>query len=193
MLAMTTEEGMPALPPGWEWHDDRRTLKRLINDQPGWWIEVEFDSHAPWDGPTGLRIGPAYNDEGIQAIADTSGLTTAVLRGIPLGDIRREYKEISRTLRALGAVDAERVETLRDLALIAAHYADLVESGHRSPIVELAEIWSVGRKTMSARVQRARARGLLEGERYKPATTLTEKAKALINEADASHEPGGQQ
>jgi hypothetical protein len=182
------------LPEGWHWHNDARTLKRRVEGHPGWWIEVDFDSHAPWDGPTGLHIETDFStDESLSAVADTSGLTTAVLRGIPLGDIRREYKEILRALRAPADEQQrpERVETDTDLAFVARYYADLVDQGHRSPIVELSEIYAVGRKTMSARIQRARARGLLEGERHKPATKLTDTAKALIAEALAKHEQGG--
>lgn len=181
---MTTERGLPPLPEGWRWDKDGRTLKREVGGHAGWWIEVEFDSHAPWDGPTGLQIKTDFStDEGLSAVADTSGLTTGLLRSVPLGDIRREYKDIRRALRTLfGTLTAERVESDRDLALVARHYAELVAEGHRSPIVELSEIWAVGRKTMSARVQRARARGLLEGEKHKPANRLTDKARQLIAE-----------
>lgn len=181
---MTTQQHTSPLPGPWSWDSDARHVIRDCSVD-GWYIAVSFDTHAPWDGPTKLQVLADMRPDTVQYVADTSGLTTSVLRGIPLGEIRREYKEVLREInRASGQPQQpERIETDRDLALIAAHYAELVAAGHRSPIAEMAEVWAVGRKTMSARIQRARMRGLLEGERYKPATGLTEKARRLIAEA----------
>lgn len=126
---------------------------------------------------------------------ETDGITFDVLRDVPLQEARRVISAYGPRLRqALGLAQAashlpERVETDLDYARMAKRYVELVETGRRNPIGELAELAGVSRNTMSARIRRARDKGFLEGPEGKPATHLTSKAREVLSQVDPSGPP----
>jgi hypothetical protein len=96
------------------------------------------------------------------------GITTSLLRSIPMAHARAFMREDHEQLSVAGA-RAEwapfptRVETDRDCVHVAGAYAALVQVSVE-PIKRLAEWTGESIDTWSARLRRARAKGILEGK-----------------------------
>ncbi|MFZ3498020.1 hypothetical protein ACODT5_33170 [Streptomyces sp. 5.8] len=152
-------------------------------DLQGWGVAVVSDLGAPWDGPTSLEV----TARDVDAVVETDGITAELLRKLPMGEIRKQLKQIRAQLGSAvspggSGVVLERVETDLEYALMAREYLRLVEQGFRSPIARLADGWGMSRNTISGRIRRARAMGFLDGPTGKPADRLTEKSRRLLEE-----------
>lgn len=153
-----------------------------------WLVEVRAHELLPWDGPEELRVSFATDAESAEsdvALADqTNGITTEVLRAVPLVDARKRLRRLrakSRARRLAGSREIpRRLETNQDWAAFAAAYADAVAAGNRQPLVHLSAELGVGRNTLSARVRRLRALGLLTRPDGDSLGELTPAAKALL-------------
>lgn len=185
---MSTDPLGLALPEGWFLQPapdggEPHTLTGWSDVGP-WRVLIHCDIRMGWDGPTSIEVRFQTAELAAEA-TDTDGITTDVMRSVPLREARSVIKKYRpRILTALGyhAEEAvpERIKSDRDYALLAKEYIRLIEFGSRHPIAVMADLCDVSRNTMSARVRRAREMGLLEGEPRQPATRLTEKAKRLI-------------
>lgn len=174
-------------PEGWHLDGDRLVYEIELS---GWRLTVVSSFDAPWDGPAHLSIEPPSDP---RVMVETDGITTELLRSIPLAEIRKRAKELRARLSrsTTGEDSAEavlaRVETDREYALMAYEYVRLVRHGYRSPVTRLATAWGLSRNTISSRVRRARAMGFLDGPPGRPADRLTDKARRYL-EGDRPHD-----
>ena len=111
------------------------------------------------------------------------GVTTEVLRGIPLHDARARIREIQRrwaeTVEPSGE-EKPRLTTPHDWASFARAYADLVEHGEQAPVTLLARRLGISRNTIGARVRMAREKGLLTRPAKGSLGRLTSRAKRIL-------------
>ncbi|MBR8642001.1 hypothetical protein KEF29_28450 [Streptomyces tuirus] len=180
---MTAASSSGALPEGWRLEGEQLVHEARLH---GWKLTVVTLLSAPWDGPTSLRIDPP--DDPPAEVA-TDGITAELMRSISLAEIRRTAKELRTRLgrsadEATTAAVLNRVETERDYALMAREYVHLVQRGYRSPVTRLAAAWGLSRNTISGRIRRARAMGLLDGPPGRPADRLTDKARRHLEGDD---------
>jgi hypothetical protein len=154
-----------------------------------WLVRASRQLAAPFRGPDHLEVffhgGPPESlDEAVDAAEE--GITVAVLRRIPMQEINNRIKRLEYEVYGRYGWPAvhwqipERVETDRDLAVVAAAYLEVADRGHPSPIELLARQSGISRNTVSARVRRARERGLIESEAGKSGGRLTAKAVELL-------------
>lgn len=96
------------------------------------------------------------------------GITTSLLRSIPMAHARALMRKHHEQLSVASVRDAwtplpSRVETDRDYVYVAAAYVALMKASVE-PIKRLAEWTGESIDTWSARLRRARAKGILEGK-----------------------------
>ncbi len=155
----------------------------------GWHVAVNSQRGAPWEGPDCIQVGWSSTPEGFDAAIETDGVTTEVLRAIPLADARRRLRGLRLAAR-LQEPDvpalASRLSGVRDLAEFAKVYADAVADGQRHPLKSLAELTGIPRNTLSARVRRARDEGLLTRPHGRHLGELTGKARGLLQDMDTN-------
>ncbi len=149
----------------------------------GWYVTASAQLGAPWEGPDLIRVGWESTSEGIDTALETDGVTTEVLRAIPLADARRRLRALRLAARReepdVPAL-ASRLSGTRDLAEFAQVYADAIAEGRRQPLQYLAQLTGIPRNTLSARVRRARDEGLLTRPAGQHLGQLTDKAKDLL-------------
>ncbi|MCW3768780.1 hypothetical protein OCL88_20100 [Paenarthrobacter sp. PAE-2] len=97
-----------------------------------------------------------------------NGVTTPLLRSIPMAHarhlLRRPYEELSsRLVRDVFMPMPDRIESDDDYMHVSCAYVDLVTGPSAEPIRRLSEWTGVKPATWSARLQRARAKGILVG------------------------------
>lgn len=150
-------------------------------------VILKKDLASPIDGPQELHVVPDWTrlEDGELLFG---GVTTDVLRSIPLAEARRLMEEVS--VHALKSQDSRlyvprRVDTPRDLALFAAVYVSLVDQGSTRPLERMSSVTGVSRNTLSARIRRARDRGLLTAPDESGLGRLTDEALRLINRSES--------
>jgi len=115
------------------------------------------------------------------------GVTTEVLRAIPLADARRRIRAMGRALLEAEQTpwyELGRLTTDRDWAKFAEAYAGVVELGDRSPVTHLAERSGTSRNTVAARVRIARDKGFLTRPTDESLGELTDMARELLDEGE---------
>lgn len=157
----------------------------------GWYVAVSSARGAPWEGPDYIQVGWESTPEGIDAAVETDGVTTEVLRAIPLADARKRLRGLRLAARLeepnVPAL-ASRLSGVRDLAGFAKVYAEAVARGQRQPLKYLSELTGVPRNTLSARVRRAREEGLLTRPDGQHLGQLTDKAQELLQRTNEQDE-----
>jgi len=122
-------------------------------------------------------------------IAPGGGITTEVLRAIPLADASKRIKAMT-----LALLESERpawhelgrMRDAQDWARFASAYADLVASGERSPVTHMARALKLSRNTVAARVRIARDRGYLTRPTDESLGELTDMARKLLHEEEGN-------
>jgi hypothetical protein len=180
-----------ALPPGWKLYaykeqpHEPAVLRATYELTEGCVALVEAHVHAPYNGPT--RVTLLAEDD--NAANQSDGITTEMMRAVPLGEarkvitywvnrIRSEVKPESRP-----APLPDRIESPEDYARVAAEYVRLINANERRPIEVMAQAWSVSRNTASARVRRAREKGYLiqeKGDHNRLNAGLTDLARQIL-------------
>ena len=174
------------LPAGWKLYayqagGEPAILKATYELAEGCIALVEAHVHAPYNGPTRVTV-LAENED---AANQSDGITTEMMRSVPLGDARKTITYWVNRIRSeidpesQPASLPERVETPEDYARVAAEYVRLINSNERRPIEVMAQAWGVSRNTTSARVRRARDKGYLvqrKGDKNRLSAELTDVA-----------------
>lgn len=174
------------LPAGWklyayETDGEPAILKATYELTEGCVALVEAHVHAPYNGPTRVTVLAESED----AANQSDGVTTEMMRSVPLGEARKTITYWVNRIRSEidpGSQPAplpERVETPEDYARVAAEYVRLITSNERRPIEAMAQAWGVSRNTASARVRRAREKGYLiqrKGDKNRLSAELTDLA-----------------
>lgn len=182
---MTSPE-LPKLPPGVRYlgkatgpdFDDKNGIPTLWAPYlvHGFAVNIGWELHpqGSFREPNKLDIDfdPAHHHETRQtkgeAVGPLEGITTALLRAIPMAHARALMREQYEQLSAAGirrdmTPFPARVETDRDYTHVAAAYVALGEVSVE-PIKRLVEWSGESIDTWSARLRRARAKGILEGK-----------------------------
>lgn len=147
-------------------------------DVRAWRVTFTASPGRPFDGPEELHVF-LTNVAAVESAIESDGLTTDLLRVLPLADARKRI----RALQPPEPFDIPaKVETDAEYARFAAAYVDAVRAGKRRPIERLQAATGVSRNTLSARVRRARERGFLTGQPGQPADQLTDKATRLLDQ-----------
>ncbi|MEZ0166945.1 hypothetical protein AB2L27_19495 [Kineococcus sp. LSe6-4] len=166
-------------------------------EAPGW--RAQFGIAIP--GPTSLgalelRLVAIPDEEGnYLAVEETDGITTEVVRSLPLAEVRGEFGRLGldwlRREYDLAAV-LGRVETPEQWARFAMIYVN-VALGTRNPLQFLAGESGISRNTLSARVRRCREMGLLTRPNGKSLGSLTKDARRLLgHSAETTTDQGGE-
>jgi hypothetical protein len=163
--------------------EDKYTLTSYY-DVHGWEVLVVWDVRETTEGPSRIEV---RREEGAKGVYGTDGLTSVVLRAIPMQHVHdtmapAALEKAPPTGRSDDIVVPSKVVTARDHALVASLYVLLASQGRTQPLKALAEATGISRETWSARVRRARDMGLLNRPPAKPA--LTAKARRLLNEGN---------
>jgi hypothetical protein len=180
------------LPQGWRLYAYERggepaIIEGRFDVGEGCYALVEAHVHAPFNGPTRVTVMAETTD----AANQSDGVTVEMMRAVPLGEARRVITEWVNRIRAEVSPETSpaplpaRVESPRDYALVAREYVRLMDTGERRPIEVMAQAWGVSRNTASARVRRARNRGLLMQMGHttgRLSARLTEAAEELLRE-----------
>lgn len=178
-----TESKEPNLPDGVEHHSGPREERKLGLDV----VEIEYRMHG-----LGLTIGWTVNPPNYFKAPDRveissenplvehmttgvdlqpemyNGVTTPFLRSIPMAHarhhLRTPYEQLSaRLVRERFMPIPDRIEKDEDYMHVACAYVELVTGPSAEPIRRLSEWTGVEAATWSARLQRARAKGILVG------------------------------
>ncbi|GAA4960480.1 hypothetical protein [Kineococcus glutinatus] len=167
-------------------------------------MEVEYQVLGEWsvilrNSVTSPVYGPMHVDISImgfrhpereactEAIRKTDGITTEVMRAIPMNDARKRLARLIAThmKREDQVPDVPaRLETPQEWAAFANVYAELVSQGHKQPLQYLVNLTGISRNTLSARVRRAREMGLLTTPEPGSLGRLTDKGMALLEGND---------
>jgi hypothetical protein len=165
----------------------------VVYDVYGWYVRVRMQLGTPWDGPEEVSVYPNLSDEGIDQAIDsavnTGGITTEVLRAIPLAHARRQLRRLRLETKGFGEGESpvrERLNSPVDWAEFAKTYADAVAAGHQNPLRHLSDISGIARNTLSARVRRTREMGFLTRPAKGSLGALTPEAQRVLDEAKAS-------
>jgi hypothetical protein len=158
-------------------------------DVLGWYVELRCGIFLP-GGPQSINVSTP------DGIPIDGGVTTSVLRAVPLADARKRLDRLREDhVKQAAAGDLVtfgglvRVDSEEGLARFAKTYADLVESGDDHPLKRLATYTGLSRNTLSARVRRARERGLLTKPSPESLGALTKKAEQLLQEGTGPSRP----
>lgn len=124
-------------------------------------LVIDFDSS---DHAAAVSDGEGYNPE--QAL---QGITTSILRSIPMAHARALMRPRHEQLSVAGLRESlsplpNRVESEKDYVHIAMAYIALVNGSSVEPLRRLSEWTHESAETWSARLRRARARGILIGK-----------------------------
>lgn len=123
-------------------------------------VQVDFESYA---------AGTAEGDEAEEFSKVFEGVTSSLLRSIPLGHAQALMRGLHERL-SLQDVEQRimplpsRVESDRDYVHISAAYVELVKSHSVQPIQRLSEWTGESTDTWFARLRRARTKGILLGK-----------------------------
>lgn len=159
----------------------------VVYDVLGWKVTMKVSLAGPIrNGPESVDLRPFQDAQGYDLASMTDGVTTGVLRGLPLHDARKRLARLQAeaddgldgSLRGL----PERLSSPADWARFAAAYADAVESGAHSPVLHLARRLGLSRNTVSARARRAREMRLLTRPSSASMGRLTARARRLLEE-----------
>lgn len=152
-------------------------------------LYIDFDSfdHAMgYDRPAGETGTRAFE-----------GITTSLLRSIPMAHaravMRERYEHLSvADVRRVFSYLPTRVDTVNDYVHIAMAYVALKDVSVE-PIKRLSEWTNESVDTWSARLRRARAKGILEGKgrQARIARAFDEKAEAIRADMRARKEVSG--
>lgn len=165
--------------------DDRgASVTYLVGDC--WRVTLSAQHGTPWDGPQNLSIefvsDAAHAVKDVSAADESNGISTAVLRAIPLADARLRL----RRLRAVARVAPELVDIVRsrcvepvDWARFAFAYAEVAKQS-RQPPVTMAEASGINRHTLAARAVKARELGFLTAPTDDSLGEVTAAAKRRI-------------
>lgn len=143
-------------------------------------IEVDFESFS---------YGTAGPDEADEFSKVFEGVTSSVLRSVPLGHAQALMRGLHERL-SLQDVEQRitplpsRVESDRDYVHISAAYVDLVKSHSVQPIQRLSEWTGESPDTWFARLRRARTKGILLGKGNE--ASIAPKYWPLVDEIRAS-------
>lgn len=151
-------------------------------------VTASRDVHAPVTGPEEVNVRCVWHiDETGEAAGPWGGVTAEGLRTVPMNEIRRRLdRKVEAALRSSGAVPylPERVESELELAQFASVYATLIEARHTKPLQRLSDLTGVPRNTLSARVRRARERGILSPFSKEHPGSLTPRAQSLLRDLE---------
>jgi len=153
---------------------DGQTWLWVTYDLGGWGARVRCRAVAPFDGPEEVSITLDMSDEGVDAAVDlaaaSGGVTSEVLRSVPLGDARKVLRRLrTEVLSQRDAKDAqvydlpERMKSTDDWGRFARAYERSVLRNPLQPMVHLAAATGLSPNTLSARVRRAQELGLIVG------------------------------
>lgn len=143
-------------------------------------IGIDFESFSQ---------GTAQGDEANEFSKVFEGVTSSVLRSVPIGHAqalmrglheRLSLQDVERRITPLPS----RVESERDYVHISAAYVDLVKSHSVQPIQRLSEWTGESVDTWFARLRRARTRGILVGKGHE--ASIAPKYWPLMDEIRAS-------
>lgn len=159
----------------------------LVYEVLGWKVEMTVSLAGPiLNGPESVTVSPFGDAEGYEIASLTDGVTTGVLRALPLQDARKRLAKLQAAATEESVLDLpERLGSPLDWARFAAAYAAAAEAGDHSPILTLARRLGLPRNTVSARVRRARELGLITRPSKKSIGQLTARAERLLNESEA--------
>lgn len=146
-----------------------------------WIVRLTSLLYGRVEGPVEMSIRLA-SLAGMDDDALAEGITTHVLRAIPMRDARRRLAwQMTSAYQAEGSSEVlpKRFKNESDFALLAALFAGKAAAGEKKPLWTLAAEHGVSRNTFAARIRTARSLGLLtpEGE---PAA-LTEKGRRALD------------
>ncbi|MFE0047277.1 helix-turn-helix domain-containing protein [Streptomyces albireticuli] len=174
-----------ATPPEWTRQGDTLIWRRAYGH---WVVTARCPVHAPFNGPSELTIhlaiGGSEPDSEISRVIDeveeTDGIPAALLRQIPLAEIKAQAraalaKQEDRAMNAAYPVPA-RCRTEEDYTLLVAELARMRATGTTAPQGELAGRLGIGKATMSERIKRSKELGLWDGKQ------LTDKARAILTQ-----------
>lgn len=169
-------EGTPAVEGG------QAVVRYRVHDV--WRVEISAQVHVPWDGPERVEIVfVAGADNATEAVAsvDPNGITTAILRAVPLADARVRL----RRLRAQARLSSEvaglppKLRTEWEWAEFSRLYVLAAEVGGQ-PLADLEAVTGVGRRTLDSRARQAREKRLLTKPTKDSLGKLTPKAQRLL-------------
>jgi hypothetical protein len=151
-------------------------------------------------GPVELSIRPGAGADPDEV---ARGITTNVLRAIPLAHLTEELREARRSVQGLRN-EAVRIDGVAELiadtvredptpgrrgrsdefyALVSALYAWHVDQRYPNPVKRLAELCGASWRVSANWVRLAREKGFLtEGHERRPGGTLTPKATAILDD-----------
>ncbi|MEV2274757.1 hypothetical protein AB0I72_04155 [Nocardiopsis sp. NPDC049922] len=178
------------LPAGWKLYayepgGEPAILKATYELTEGCVAVVEAHVHAPYNGPTRVTLLAESED----AANQSDGITTEMMRSVPLGEARKVITYWVNRIRSelspesLPAPLPERISTPEDYARVASEYVRLVNSNERRPIEVMAQAWGVSKNTASSRLRRAREKGYLiqmEHSQNRLSAILSEKAEEIL-------------
>lgn len=158
----------------------------VLYDVLGWSVTLRVSLAGPIvNGPEAVEIRPFGDPDGYEMAALTDGVTTGVLRALPLQDARKRLARLKAQadeVRGDSPALPERLGTPVEWAQFASLYASAVASGETSPVTNVARRLGLPRNTASARVRRAREMGLLTRPSSKTLGKLTARAQRLLDE-----------
>lgn len=183
------------------WYDEGMTAELTLSEGPRreddsvvveyaddtWQLSFRAYLNKPVDGPIEMTLklrDPVKAED--SALAE--GITTGLLRSIPMRDVKKQLSEFmlsvyeSEARSLVDGLSTGRFGSDRDYALLAIEFIHRIDLGDPHPVRTLAEQLHVGRNTLAARVRTARAKGLLTPEDPDNPGELTDKAKRLLKE-----------
>lgn len=143
-------------------------------------IEIDFESFS---------YGTAEADEAEEFSTVFEGVTSSVLRSVPIGHAQALMRGLHERL-SLQDVEQRitplpsRVESDRDYVHISAAYVDLIRSHSAQPIQSLSDWTGESPDTWFARLRRARTKGILRGKGN--GASVAPKYWPLVDEIRAS-------
>ncbi|MFE3459051.1 hypothetical protein ACFXKD_16030 [Nocardiopsis aegyptia] len=178
------------LPAGWKLYaheegGEPAILKATYELTEGCVALVEAHVHSPYNGPTRVTVLA----ESVEAANQSDGITTEMMRAVPLGEARKVITYWVNRIRSEVKPESQpaplpdRIESPEDYARVAAEYVRLINANERRPIEVMAQAWGVSRNTASARVRRAREKGYLvqeKGEKNRLNAGISDLARALL-------------
>ncbi|PRY05319.1 hypothetical protein [Kineococcus rhizosphaerae] len=153
-------------------------------ERPGWRAQFGIQIPGPTDlGALELRlVFRPDEDDSYTSVEATDGITTEIVRSLPLADVRAEFGRLGlewlRQEYDLTTI-LGRVETPEQWAQFAMIYVNIVK-GTRNPLQYMANESGVSRNTLSARVRRCRDMGFLTRPDGKSLAELTDASRRLL-------------
>lgn len=120
-----------------------------------------------------LTVSLLHSVAAVEQAIETDGLTTELLRAIPIADARRRIRELGRAAEAAGDEMGwplpSRLNTHDDWCAFAVAYVETARQS-RTALDRMSRVTGISKKTLSTRVTRARERGYLVGNELGPRT-----------------------